>query len=141
MTCNIFTFGKYKSKQVNVSGIQRYLAQIQGKQLRTENLNAANIYLLEIMLTKCKYTRIYRSLVIVENVTPNIISLSEKLTDFEDIAGNTFVFIIVDLIVDGIQVEQKYVVDAVVVAVTAAAVVVVFDFAGLILKGFPLKKL
>ena len=55
----IFAFGEYKSQQVNVSGIQHYFAQIKGEQLRTENLNAANICLFAIILTKCKY--IYRS--------------------------------------------------------------------------------
>ena len=47
------------SKQVNVSGIQHYLAQMYGQELRRENLNAANIYLFGIIHTKCKY--IYRS--------------------------------------------------------------------------------
>ena len=55
----IFAFGEYNSKQVNVSGIQHYLAQIYGQEFCTENFNAANIYLFWIILTKCKY--IYKS--------------------------------------------------------------------------------
>ena len=55
----MFAFGEYNSKQVNVSGIQHYFTQIYGQEFRTENLNAANIYLFCIILTKCKY--IYRS--------------------------------------------------------------------------------
>ena len=54
----IFAFGEYNSKQLNVSGIQHYLA-LYGQELRNENFNAANIYLFGIMLTNCKY--IYRS--------------------------------------------------------------------------------
>ena len=54
-TCNIFAFGVYNSKQVNVSCIQIFRAQF----LRKVMLNAANIYLFVIKHTKCKY--IYRS--------------------------------------------------------------------------------
>ena len=50
----IFVFGEYNSKQVNVSGIQHFLAQFQGLELRTENFNAANIYLSEINPTTSK---------------------------------------------------------------------------------------
>ena len=46
------------SKQLNVSGIKIFRAQFQSLKLRKEMLNAANIYLFEIILTKCKY--IYR---------------------------------------------------------------------------------
>ena len=35
----IIAFGVYNSKEVNVSGIQHYLAQMQGKEFRMENLN------------------------------------------------------------------------------------------------------
>ena len=41
----IFAFDPFKSKHVNVSGIQHFLAQLQGLELRKENLNAAIIYL------------------------------------------------------------------------------------------------
>ena len=41
----IFTFGDFNSKPVNVSGIQHFLAQLKGLEMRKENLNAANIYL------------------------------------------------------------------------------------------------
>jgi hypothetical protein len=51
----IFAFGEFNSKQVNVSGIQDFLAQFEGLELRKENLNVANIYLFVINLTKCKY--------------------------------------------------------------------------------------
>ena len=49
----IFAFGEYNSIQLNDSGIKIFCAQ------KKEMLNAANIYLYEIILTKCKY--IYRS--------------------------------------------------------------------------------
>ena len=51
----IFAFGEYNSKQVNVSGIKIFRAQFRSLKLRREMLNAANIYLLGIILTKCKY--------------------------------------------------------------------------------------
>ena len=55
----IFAFGEYNSKQVNVNGIQIFRAQFPALNLRKVMLNAANIYLFGIILTKCKY--IYRS--------------------------------------------------------------------------------
>ena len=51
----VFAFGAFNSKQVNVSGIQHFLAQLKGLELRKENLNAANINLSGINLTKFKY--------------------------------------------------------------------------------------
>ena len=51
----IFTFGEINSWQVNVGGIQIFRAQFQSLKLRKEMLNAANIYLFGIKLTKCKY--------------------------------------------------------------------------------------
>jgi len=41
----IFAFCEFNSKQINVSGIQQFLAQFKGLELRKVNLNAANIYL------------------------------------------------------------------------------------------------
>ena len=54
MTC-VFTFGGINSRQVNVGGIQIFLAQFQALKLRKKMLNAANIYLFGIILTKWKY--------------------------------------------------------------------------------------
>ena len=51
----IFAFGEFNFQQVNVSCIQRFLVQFLGLELRKKILNAANIYLLGIKLTKCKY--------------------------------------------------------------------------------------
>ena len=51
----IFVFGESNSKQVNVSGIQIFRAQLMALILRKVMLNAANIYLFGIILTKCKY--------------------------------------------------------------------------------------
>ena len=51
MTC-VFTFGGINSRQVNVGGIQIFLAQFQALKLRKKMLNAANIYLFGIILTK-----------------------------------------------------------------------------------------
>ena len=55
----IFALGEYNFKQANVSGIQIFRAQLLALNLRKVMLNAANIYLLGFILTKCKY--IYRS--------------------------------------------------------------------------------
>ena len=55
----IFAFGEYISKQVNVSGIQIFRAQFLALNLRKVMLNAANIYLIDFILTKYKY--IYKS--------------------------------------------------------------------------------
>ena len=55
----IFAFGEHNSKQVNVSGIQIFRAQFPALNLHKVMLNAANIYLFGIILTKWKY--IYRS--------------------------------------------------------------------------------
>ena len=54
MTCLLVytTFGDFNSQKVNVGGIQVYLAQFQALKLGKEMLNAANIYLFEIKLTK-----------------------------------------------------------------------------------------
>ena len=57
----IFTFGDINSRQVNVGGIKIFRAQFQALKLCKEMLNAANIYLFGIVLTKCKY--IYRSFI------------------------------------------------------------------------------
>ena len=46
---------EFNSQQVNVGGIHHFLAQFKGLELRNETLNAANIYRVEIKLTKCKY--------------------------------------------------------------------------------------
>ena len=54
MTCiytYVFAFGEYNSKQINVSGIQIFRAQIIALNLRNVMLNAANIYLFGIILT------------------------------------------------------------------------------------------
>ena len=52
----IFTFGEFNSQQGNVGGIQNFLSQFQTLKLRRkEMLNAANINLMGIKLTKCKY--------------------------------------------------------------------------------------
>ena len=48
----IFTFGEINSRQVIVGGIQIIFQTLK---LRKEMLNAANIYLLGIKRTKCKY--------------------------------------------------------------------------------------
>ena len=64
MTCihiYIFSFGEYNFKQVNVSGIQIFRAQLLALNLRRVMLNAANIYLFGFIHTKCKY--IYRSII------------------------------------------------------------------------------
>ena len=59
MTCiYIFAFGEYNFKQVNVSGIKIFRAQLLALNLRKVMLNTANIYLFGFILTKCKY--IYR---------------------------------------------------------------------------------
>ena len=50
----IFAFGEYNSKQVNVSDIKIFRAQFMALNLRKVMLNAANIYLFGIILTKCK---------------------------------------------------------------------------------------
>ena len=55
----IFTFPVYNFKQVNVSGIQIFHAQLLALILRKVMLNAANIHLFGFIHTKCKY--IYRS--------------------------------------------------------------------------------
>ena len=52
-------FSVYNSKQVNVRGIQIFRAQFLALHLPKVMLNAANIYLLGIILTQRKY--IYRS--------------------------------------------------------------------------------
>ena len=57
----IFAYGDYNSKQVNVSGIQIFRAQFLALHLLKVMLNAATIYQLEIIQTKCKY--IYRSFI------------------------------------------------------------------------------
>ena len=54
----MFSFGEYKSKQVKVSGIQHYLAQILGKQLRTEILMPLTFTCLEIKLKKKHLKRV-----------------------------------------------------------------------------------
>ena len=51
----MFAFGEFNFNPVNDDGIQSFLAQFQALKLRKEMLNAANIYLLGIKLTKCKY--------------------------------------------------------------------------------------
>ena len=51
----IFAFGVYNFKQVNVSGIQIFHAQLLAINLRKVMLNAANIYLFGFIHTKCKY--------------------------------------------------------------------------------------
>ena len=58
----VFAFGVYNFKQVNVSGIQIFRAQLLALNLRKVMLNATNIYLLGIIHTKCKY--IYRSFIL-----------------------------------------------------------------------------
>ena len=55
----IFAFGKYDFKQVNVSGIQIFRAQLLALNLRNVMLNAANIYLFGFILTKCKYIQVF----------------------------------------------------------------------------------
>ena len=57
----IFAFGVYNFKQVNVSGIKIFLAQLLALNLRKVMLNAANIYPFGFIRTKCKY--IYRSFI------------------------------------------------------------------------------
>ena len=66
----IFAFGMYKSKQVNVSGIQIFRLQFLALHLRKVMLNAANIYLFGIIHTKCKY--IYRSFLTQHIVTARL---------------------------------------------------------------------
>ena len=64
MTCIhicIFAFSAYNFKQVNVSGIQIFRAQLLALNLRKVMLNAANIYLFRFILTKCKY--LYRAFI------------------------------------------------------------------------------
>ena len=61
----IFAFGEFNSQQVN--GIKHFLAKLYGLELHKEILNAANIYLLGIKLTKCKY--IDRSFVLLFHVS------------------------------------------------------------------------
>ena len=55
----IFAFGEYNSEGVNVSGIQIFRSQFLALNLRKVMLNAASIYLLGILLTKCKYIYMY----------------------------------------------------------------------------------
>ena len=51
----VFIFGEINSRQVNVGGIQIFLAQFQDLKLHKKMLNAANIYLFGIIPTKGKY--------------------------------------------------------------------------------------
>ena len=61
----IFSFGQYNFKQINVSGIQIFRAQLLALNLRKVVLNAANIYPFGFILTKCKYK--YRSFIMILN--------------------------------------------------------------------------
>ena len=54
MSC-LYIYSEINSRQVNDGGIQIFFAQFQTLKLRKEMLNAANIYLLGIKRTKCKY--------------------------------------------------------------------------------------
>ena len=45
----------FNSQQVNVGGIQHFLAQFQRLEMRKETLNTAIIYRIEIKFTKCKH--------------------------------------------------------------------------------------
>ena len=76
----IFAFGEYNLKQVNVSGIQIFRAQLLALNLRKVMLNAANIYLFWFILTKCKY--IYRSLV-PKSIGQGISTLSKINTNID----------------------------------------------------------
>ena len=55
----IFAFGVYNSKQVNVSGIQHYLTQMWGQELRTENRMPLKFTCLELYTPNPKYIHVF----------------------------------------------------------------------------------